>query len=440
MRGRAESATWVSDSSVATIIGQQLRILGRNSLRPRTVSLPFPAFALKWSPQHRILRFTLADHAHDTQYLWQIKGTDGQPEPVSFVSSGACCGSWSADGQIYVFLVKDGLRYDIWALRDPPDLATSIRSKPFRITSGPVNYHWPVASPNGSAVFAIGEMMRGELVRYDFGDKEFKPFANGIRGLEADFATDGTRLTYSSYPERTLWTARADGGDPIQLTFPPMAAVQPHWSPDLKQIAFMGQLPDKPRRVYVISAEGGAPVEVGGSSGHQGVPTWSADGSKIVYGDLMLGRAAKEMRIHVVDLKSKVVSDLPESEGLWSPRWSPDGRYIVAMTSDFHELRMFDTSTQSWRGLAAAQNLDFPIWSKDCRSIFFKATGMFRPYVGTATASIYRLDLGNDTVHKLLSLDGFEETDIPWYGVTPEGAPLALRAVRVEEIFSLPVR
>ena len=68
-------------------------------------------------------------------------------------------------------------------------------------------------------------------------------------------------------------------------------------------------------------------------------PDWSADGTRIVFGN---GPADTDSSIRVLDVNTHQVSTLPGSKGLYSPRWSPDGRYIVAMTFDSRSLMLFD--------------------------------------------------------------------------------------------------
>jgi Tol biopolymer transport system component len=103
-----------------------------------------------------------------------------------------------------------------------------------------------VASPDGKKLFADGYLPRGELVVYDFKSHQFLPFLSGIFAGEVDFSGDGKWVTYVSYPDGTLWRARSDGSERLQLTFPPVAPSLPHWSPDGMQIAYTAFLRSTP--------------------------------------------------------------------------------------------------------------------------------------------------------------------------------------------------
>ena len=45
------------------------------------------------------------------------------------------------------------------------------------------------------------------------------------------------------------------------------------------------------------------------------------------------------------------VSELPGSRGIFAPRWSPDGRYIIAGSHRSDKLMLYDFKNHKWRQL-----------------------------------------------------------------------------------------
>src|SRR5215469_2921042 len=95
-------------------------------------------------------------------------------------------------------------------------------------------------------------------------------------------------------------------------------------------------------------------------------PNWSPDGGKIVFGGSYLGATA----IRVLDMKTHQVSTVPGLEGFYSPRWSPDGRYIAAMPADQLNVVLYDFETQQWSELAKGR-AGYPSWSNDGQYVYF---------------------------------------------------------------------
>jgi len=142
----------------------------------------------------------------------------------------------------------------------------------------------------------------------------------------------------------------------------------PRWSPDGKQILFFAFSSGQKPKMYTVSADGGTPLQmISGNSGEQWDTDWSPDGSKIVFG----GPAANpDLSIQLLDVKTGQVSTLPDSKGLFSARWSPDGRYIAAMPYHSRSLMLFDVVSQKWDEIAKF-TMGFPNWSKDSQHIYF---------------------------------------------------------------------
>ena len=274
-----------------------------------------------------------------------------------------CCGKWTADGKYFVFQSKS----QIWALAQKSFLHPA--PKPVAITSSPLSLSSPLPSRDGKKLFVIGQTYRGELTRYDAKSGQFSPFLGGVSAEYVAFSKDGQWVTYVSYREGTLWRSKVDGSERLQLTYPPMYPVLPRWSPDGKNIIFFefALSATKPARIYEVSAEGGSPQLLMPDDPRQQLdPNWSPDGSKIVFGNESNDPSSA---IHVLDVASRKVSDLPGSQGLYSPRWSPDGRYISAFSADSMRLLLFDSQTQKWSELANG-SLSWLNWSHDGQYVY----------------------------------------------------------------------
>jgi Tol biopolymer transport system component len=235
-------------------------------------------------------------------------------------------GSWSRDGRYLVYSAGDGLQQDIWVAGD----------KPYNLTKGgPGSWSWPVFSYDGSTIFAIQRSVRPELVRLDGNTNHWQTEWQGAAAFELDYSRDATWVVYTRFPDHTLWKSHRDGTGRSQLTDAQLEAHQAHWSPDGTRIAFMAKNAKGQWRIWQVAANGGKPEQLLENGEDQGTPTWSADGSKLIFGDFLGRRPGAEMCIHQLDLKTRKLTDVPGSKGLWSPRWSPNGLWVAAIAFRF---------------------------------------------------------------------------------------------------------
>lgn len=79
-----------------------------------------------------------------------------------------------------------------------------------------------------------------------------------------DFSPDGKRIVYASYlgqPWHQLWVMPAGGGDPFPISYGDYDNINPRWSPDGKQIAFISNRGGN-TSLWVQQAWGGAQKEI----------------------------------------------------------------------------------------------------------------------------------------------------------------------------------
>jgi Tol biopolymer transport system component len=192
----------------------------------------------------------------------------------------------------------------------------------------------------------------------------------------------------------------------------------------------MGQLPDQPSRIYIIDSSGGQPGAVKPRDLlEQGVPTFSGDGRYLAYGELRQSQSDDdEMMIRLFDLKTNKETILPASQDKWTPRWSPDGRYIVALATDFGSLSLFDCSTRHWKELVTARLIDDPVWSLDSSFVHYSR------YTAQGVRSLFRVRIADAVVERLAP---FPPWQIAWSGVSPDGSPLVPSSKRIDDIYAI---
>jgi len=145
------------------------------------------------------------------------------------------------------------------------------------------------------------------------------------------------------------------------------------------------------------------------------------------------------MSLTSIDLRTRRVTAIPGSEGLFSPRLSPDGRFILAMSYPGQsKLMLFDLGKQTWSQLfeVAHGDLGWPQWSGDSQFVYV------RDAVEQHAPILYRIRISDRKVERVATLDvpnGLIGYWNGWMSTTPDGTPLLLRDLEVEEIYALDV-
>ena len=121
-----------------------------------------------------------------------------------------------------------------------------------------------------------------------------------------------------------------------------------------------------------------------------------------------------------IDLKTRTQTQVAGSDGICCPRWSPDGRWVLALSGDNQRLLLLDMSTQKWRQVAdKIRTIGYMTWSRDSKYVGFDTSR-------TTDPAFLRVSPNDGQVVRVVSLHNIRRFFPPrmeWIG--PRRLPLA---------------
>ncbi|HLZ41856.1 MAG TPA: winged helix-turn-helix domain-containing protein [Candidatus Sulfotelmatobacter sp.] len=437
---RSPDAAWSPDGrTVAFASGFGISQTNIDGTRASEIvgTLPDQPFYLRWAPDSKRLRFSAGDSKTTGFFLWEADlATHSARKLIPALPSSArpWPGGWTPDGQYFFYTaVSEGTR-NIYAIREKSDLLHRSNPSPVQLTNGPFTFYLPLPSKDGKRLFVVGEQLRGALVRYDAANRQFLPYAQSMSADQVAFSPDGQWMAYVEFPEMSLVRSRIDGSQRLQLTYPPTRAYNPQWSPDGTRIAFHAVSDaGAPAKIYLISSTGGVPaLAAPASDDRQIYPSWTSDGNSILFSNSDVSQARLDLRI--LDLKTRQVSTLPGTGGLFFGQISPDGHTIIAVEYDSRNLVLYSVASHTTRVLA--ELADYPRWSRDGKFVYFNHMYFSKK---RSTGGICRWNPSTNAIESLLKFPDFLLTGA--YGVTfsltPEGSILLLKDVSNRDLYAL---
>ena len=431
----AHDASWMPDGErILYAAGNDLYVTGLTDTPQRYASLPGRAFWLRWSPNGNVLRFTLIDPIAHTLSLWQLAASDRKPEPLLngwSQPAQECCGIWTGDGKSFVFqATKDGST-NLWRLEG------SAGKSPKRLTDGPLQFESPVGARAGGRIYFLGGDARFAMERYSAATKDMVPEESWLRDcVRIAYSRDSHWVAWTT-ADGHLWRSRPDGTERIQLTSSGLEVFLAAWSPDSSSLAVMARKPGEAWRIYLVPSEGGPPRLALDDKRNAADPSWGPDGQTLVFGrvDDAMGKEAEARSLLTLDLRSGKVQPVPGSEGLFSPRWSPNGKYIAALSLDGREVRLFNVATQQWSKLPVNSGAD-PHWSADSGSLWVhEFADPLQPIVQIAIPST-RI---TTTVNLVSPKHSGSVVDFVFAGVLPSGDVLVQTRTNTGNLYTLDV-
>lgn len=386
-----------------------------------------PARQLKWSPDGRVLRYSTFGAEDGTGSIWEFGPPPQRLQGLQGKHNVAANGVWSRNGRYFFYQCGDTSGGNVWVEYSP---FFSLGKKSVQLTRDSGFWKSPASGSDDDILYAIHREPRQALVNFDKQTNEWHDMWDGSSALELDYSPNNEWVTFVDYRDHSLSKARPDGSQRTQLAPPAPEIHQPHWSRDGQRIAFMGRNSKGAYRIFIVSADGGAVQEVQPNGEDQGVPTWSPDDKYILFGERLGHHPRSEMRLRLLDLKTRQIQPLDETRGLWSPRWSPDGRSMLAVTSDSKTIRVSPADVSRWKSIVSMAFVDNVMWSYDSRYVYFN--GYTQP-----PFKLYRVAVSDGALETLADLKQFRIAGENWWGVSPDGTLLGTEDRPADEVYRL---
>jgi Tol biopolymer transport system component len=156
-------------------------------------------------------------------------------------------------------------------------------------------------------------------------------YASGFPAVSPDGGTVAVSERTPSGDRMALVMWDADGASPQRVYADDVTVMGLEWSPDGQRLAFgaggfFGRRTSQPAQIMTIGPDGSDPKAVTMGPGNAGFPSWSPDGTEIVYRFWTDNEAGEGLRIvDVLTGKSRVLTT--EYDTL--PVWSPKGDQII---------------------------------------------------------------------------------------------------------------
>jgi eukaryotic-like serine/threonine-protein kinase len=319
--------------------------------------------------------------------------------------------AWLPDSRTLLFISnRDGGR-DVYSTRLNADGARD--GEPTRLTSG-LNAHGIGISRDGTLlayasytssvnIWAIDIPSRGvrsvqDAQQITFGNQRIEKLV---------LSPDGQWLAYDSdrNGQADVWKVRLAGGTPEQLTKGPNPKFVNEWSPDGQEIVIHTNREGSHRDVLVISADGTKTETVVATPAEEQHSGWSPDGNSIVFdsapalgGDNQAYIASRARRGEPWGKPRRLTS-----HGSTDPKWSPDGRLIAFCTEGQLRTIAPDGTNErvlvTPRGETDISEAAYPVWSRDSRTIYFKA------YDSKRQSSIWAISVDGGAPQLLVRFD-----------------------------------
>jgi tricorn protease len=342
----------------------------------------------------------------NTLYIYDLKTNDAVK--ISDSPRAARDAMWIGN-TVYYNSDKDG-KFNLWAY-------DVLSGKTTQVTR---HRDWDIRWPSSDDESRIVYERDGELEVMDISSRKETKISitvpdDGVYKRRRTTSVANLISSYSLSPkgERALFSARGDiftapveKGGVRNLTKSSNANDKfPAWSPDGKYIAFISDKSGEDE-VWIVAQDGStSPEQVSaGGAAQRYAPVWSADGTKIAFGD-------KDGRVYVLTLATKQVQQIVDARNglILDYEWSPKGNFIAYSTQERNGMSAVyiwsSADNKNYRVTPTMFNANSPAWDPNGGYLYFISAHEFAPqisnsefnYATNRMGQIYALALKKDT-------------------------------------------
>jgi dipeptidyl aminopeptidase/acylaminoacyl peptidase len=257
--------------------------------------------------------------------IWIVNADGGEPRPFTRGPRRDTAPRWSPDGRSLAFVSEREKKGKGQLYVMPAD-----GGEPLRLTDLRHGVSSPAWSPDGTRLACVARV-GGREEPEDEDERERSRPPRIIDVLK--YRSNGTGFIYDR--PRQVFVVEADGGPARQLTDGPYDHQHPAWSPDARSVAFVSARhrdrdEDSAADVFIVPAEGGEARQVTPTAGPVSWPAFSPDGRTLAFlGHPHARDVSRHHRVYVVSAEGGAPECLTEAldrncepmMGAAGPRW-----------------------------------------------------------------------------------------------------------------------
>jgi Tol biopolymer transport system component len=275
---------------------------------------------------------------------------------------------------------------------------------------------------NGKIAFVSSDQTIYTVNPDGLGLVRLTPSETGARDRGPDWSPDGTKIVFSRQTfthQSQIYVMNADGTNPIRITNNTAEERDPAWSPDGTKIAFVSAR-DGNNEIYVMNADGSNQTRLTNDPGFDTEPAWSPDGTKIAFSTSRdfpgsSGNFAGAIEIYTMNADGSNPVRLTNNLAVdAAPSWSPDGTKIVFNTQRDGLVLVYVMNANGSNPVNITQSTTLDSldgeWSPDGTTIAFTSFGR----TGISNASeIFLMNADGSNIRPLTN-SSLDEHELAW--------------------------